>query len=320
LYNREPLIGHEGQVTSLAFSPKENLLLSGGTDKKVIGWELKDENITYQKILYEHEGTITSVAFHDNGEDIATGSSDRTVKYRNLNSDFTKEITLNRKSAITKLKFYPKKLFLAIGCANGDIYIWELNNIPRADKNNPKRFDKIKTAVKDLSFIVEKENEILIGGHESNEIVLWDIKRNKSPKIIQIRGDFDSIVYPFYVRHKTLYTGSHLWNFAALNDERWDEFQVNPEYTADILPEDGVVNAAFNYDGSIMAVITKNKINNTKDLIANIIWRSCKRKIMDDLCTTKGLTDKEIEKYRLEPIYEDIRGQRSEVLNQLSCI
>jgi RNA polymerase sigma factor (sigma-70 family) len=73
-----PRDGHQGTVFSAAFSPRGELLLSGGSDKVAKLWDARTGKLV--QTLEGHKGAILPVAFSPRGRMLATGSEDGTVK------------------------------------------------------------------------------------------------------------------------------------------------------------------------------------------------------------------------------------------------
>jgi polar amino acid transport system permease protein len=71
-------LGHEKEVTALAFSPDDDILASGSADTTVIFWDLEIGEVV--GTAEGHWATVTSMVFEQGGAFLLTGSKDSTMK------------------------------------------------------------------------------------------------------------------------------------------------------------------------------------------------------------------------------------------------
>ena len=72
------LVGHDGDVTSVCFSPDGKQLVSGSSDRTVRLWDA--ETGACVKRLEGHGRDVISVCFSPDGRMVASGGDDRTVR------------------------------------------------------------------------------------------------------------------------------------------------------------------------------------------------------------------------------------------------
>ena len=73
-----PFQGHQGSVSSVAFSPDGNSILSGGDDRTVRLWDRQGNPIGDP--FQGHQGRVSSIAFSPDGNRILSGGIDGTVR------------------------------------------------------------------------------------------------------------------------------------------------------------------------------------------------------------------------------------------------
>jgi WD40 repeat protein len=70
--------GHTDQITSMAISPDNRLLLTGSADKTARLWDISSGQLL--RVFSGHSAAVTSVAFSPDGKKIITGSLDKTIR------------------------------------------------------------------------------------------------------------------------------------------------------------------------------------------------------------------------------------------------
>ena len=75
------LTGHNGDVTSIAFLANSNILASGGSDGKILLWDLATKSIKTSIIAHSKE--VRQIVFDSQRELLISSSSDGTIKFWN---------------------------------------------------------------------------------------------------------------------------------------------------------------------------------------------------------------------------------------------
>ena len=85
LRNREKrdLIGHTGEVNSVAFSPDGKRVVTGSADNTARVWDLSGATPA-ATVLEGHRDRVSSVAFSPDGKRVVTGSLDKTARVWDL--------------------------------------------------------------------------------------------------------------------------------------------------------------------------------------------------------------------------------------------
>lgn len=77
---RHTLLGHDGPITSLAFSADGAKLASGSGDKSARVWDLADAKFPEIARFVGHPAAVTAVAFNTDGQQVLSGAADNGVK------------------------------------------------------------------------------------------------------------------------------------------------------------------------------------------------------------------------------------------------
>jgi WD40 repeat protein len=125
-----PLLGHEGQVNSLAISADGRWLVTGGQDGVAHLWDLHAAPTSVSpQILSGHEGGISVLTISPDGRWLATGGEDRTVRLWDLNSSNLNRqpiVLRGHEGSIFTLAFSPDGRWLATGSEDGTARLWSL--------------------------------------------------------------------------------------------------------------------------------------------------------------------------------------------------
>ena len=115
------LAGHNGWVQTLDFNKSGTRLVSAGDDGVIKVWDLATN--TCVKSIAESK-PISSVLFCPHDDAIFYGTTDGRVAYFDMNNDKI-NIFQQLETKVTSISVLPDRQNLAIGLANGDIWVWD---------------------------------------------------------------------------------------------------------------------------------------------------------------------------------------------------
>ena len=120
------LKGHEGNITSVVFSPDGKYLASASWDNTVKLWEVGTGNCI--KTLSGHEDNVTSAVFSPDGKYLASASWDNTVKLWEVGTGNCIKTLSGHEDNVTSAVFSPDGKYLANGSDDKTIKLWEVES------------------------------------------------------------------------------------------------------------------------------------------------------------------------------------------------
>lgn len=120
-----PLSGHEEHVETLAFSPDDGRLASGGRDRKLIVWDLDTRRPIDE--LGDSAGTVLAAAFSPDGKLLAWGGGDARVHLWDLETSRQASPPLaGHATSVFDIAFAPSGEVLASASHDQSIVLWNL--------------------------------------------------------------------------------------------------------------------------------------------------------------------------------------------------
>lgn len=203
------LLGHDGTVNSLSFSPDGHTLASAGTDGSTRLWDVAEHRQLGSPIVDEGplQDVITAVAFSPSGSLLATSQFSGKVQIRNVatrlpvGAPLRSLASLNRSDDVLALAFTPDGRTLAIAGYQGIVRLWDV-----ATRRSPGAplTDSSYVAVQSIAF--SPDGRLLASALSDGRVQLWNVATRKRLAVIPLGNVASALSVAFSPNGKLLAT------------------------------------------------------------------------------------------------------------------
>ncbi|MFN2242997.1 MAG: ABC transporter permease subunit [Anaerolineae bacterium] len=123
---RKEWLGHDEQVTALAFSPDGQLLATGSADTTVIFWDLETGEVESSSV--GHWATVTTMAFSADSAMMLTGGADYKVRDLRVAGGRSTAIFEGHLSTVHGVAYGPSDASIMSAADDGTVRVWETAN------------------------------------------------------------------------------------------------------------------------------------------------------------------------------------------------
>ncbi|ORZ22132.1 WD40-repeat-containing domain protein [Absidia repens] len=183
-------IGHTDQVYCLATSADNQYLASGGKDKIINIWSIKDNQ--HLATFTQHRDAVSGLAFRKGSNQLYSASHDRTIKVWNIDERSYIETLFGHQDQITAIDTLGRERCVSTGGRDKTTRLWKIVEESQlvyrggattknktenaANNNNSNRPIYVEGSLDSLAQIDEST---FVTGGDSGVLSLWDINRKK---------------------------------------------------------------------------------------------------------------------------------------------
>ncbi|KAF7730158.1 hypothetical protein EC973_002766 [Apophysomyces ossiformis] len=178
-------VGHTDHILCLALSSDNQYLASGGRDKLINIWSVKDN--THIVAFTQHKDAISlqGLAFRKGSNQLYSASYDRTIKLWNVDERAYIETLFGHQDQITGIDTLGRERCVSTGGRDKSARLWKIpeasqlvyrGGVTTKDKDGSNRPLYVEGS---LDCIAQIEENMFVTGGDSGAISLWDINRKK---------------------------------------------------------------------------------------------------------------------------------------------
>ena len=183
------LRGHREWVETLAFSPDDRRLASGGRDRQAIVWRLENESGRVrgriERRLLGHQNTILGLAFDDAGQRLASGSEANELRLWDLSAPGSPFPLPIPQGQVRDIQWFADQRRAAIAGyfsqgdqTEGRVEVWDLGAGQRVHMLGPQGREIGAVAI-------SPDGSQVACGSNDGSLIIWDLKTGRPQVTLQ---------------------------------------------------------------------------------------------------------------------------------------
>ena len=185
-----PIRGGNGTVSSVAFSPDDNVLAAATESGDVAVWDMRSEEpILIDEPLPGNSGPLSSVAFSPDGRTLGAGTASGSVLVWEMPTNPPRAIGRpldGRGGQISSVAFDPGSNLVAAGTQRGGVRLWDRSS------GRVRSISRVEGAEDVwINSVAISTDGLLAAGTQQGQVLLWDA-RNGQPVSDPLNDDVRS--------------------------------------------------------------------------------------------------------------------------------
>ena len=206
--------GHTGWISSIAITTDNKYIVSGGYDKTVRIWSLKDR--TQEAILQNHTASVSSVKITSNNKYIISGSFDKTVRIWDLQEKTQEAVLKGHTDFVNSIAVTSDSKYIVSGSRDNNLRIWDFQF---------KRLEAVLQGhISSVNAIaITSDNKYIASGGDDKTIRIWSLQDKRQEAVLSGHG---GIVYVVAITTDSKYIVSsskdrtiRIWNLQDKEQE-----------------------------------------------------------------------------------------------------
>jgi len=240
--------GHSNAVRSVIFIPGTLDFYTGGSDGKILRWNIDDPGKKFQ-VLTEGRGVIELLRISNNGRYLVCAESGKGLLLFDLRSGLNEpEILKGDETNITGLTIGPENNIVYATGTKNTIEYWNIENL---------RFMVIVTLDTGINSLdISPDGSILSGGTMDGRLIIWKTKGKVVSKTIYDDSERSVSFVAFSSDGRWLACGNKHGEIMIFKAENFELVSILTGHSAEItdieFSSDGKTLATSSYDGTVL--------------------------------------------------------------------
>lgn len=236
---------HRDGVLAIAFSPKENRVVTAGNDNTAAMISLGSKTFQFRVL---NQNSVRAVAFSPDGSWFVTASDDHRIRIWDALSG-NELLGMSQDGIVTHVVVSPNGQWIASSGEDRTVRVWNV-------ATGAEIFQiSLRSAGSVLAF--SNDGSYLVSTDQSGAIGVWDMSVMAVPQVaLRFTGIVDQVQYSPSGERIAVSAGNRLWLLSSDQESALKERKLgDPTLTL----KSGITNIVFSPDSNVLGILTEGK-------------------------------------------------------------